>query len=329
MIKTLKNLKNLKVNNPSYNSIMSKSFFKEMKKNKSFYIMMIPGLFVLFLFSYIPMVGVLIAFKNYSPSKGIIGSEWVGFKNFEFFFKSIDAFSVTINTISYNLVFLIIGLAISLMFAILIEQLSNKYLASFYKSVILIPYLFSWVVVAYILFAFLSPDKGFINYVLGLFGKEWISWYGDPIYWRFIIPISYIWKNVGYAMIILIAGITGISKDYYEAAEIDGANKFQQTVKITIPMIMPIVITLVLISAGKIFYANFGDWGMFYTLPKQSGILLPATDVIDTYIYRSLKDMGDFGISSAVGFYQSCVGCVLVLVSNYVVKKFDSESSIF
>ena len=303
-----------------------KLFFSE---KKIFYFMMMPGLLCLFIFSYIPMIGIIISFQDYNPIKGLFRSDWIGFKNFEFFFKSITVIDVTLNTLFYNLTFLITGMGISLLFAILLDEIINRSLAAVYKSVILLPYLFSWVVASYLLFSMLSPDKGVINNALSTIGKEPVMWYTEPSYWRVIIPIVYLWRNVGYSMVILIAGISGISKEYYEAAEIDGATKFQKTIGITIPMIMPIVVTLVLLQAGKIFYGNFGDWGIFFNMPRESGVLLSTTDVIDTYIYRSLRKMGDFGITSAVGLYQSSVGCLLVLASNHIIKKIDPDSAMF
>jgi putative aldouronate transport system permease protein len=213
--------------------------------------------------------------------------------------------------------------------AILINEIGNRYLASAYKSILLLPYLLSWVVAEYLLYSFLSMDKGIINSLLAQFGIDPVQWYAEPVYWRFILPMGYVWKNVGYFSVIFAAGIAGISTEYYEAAKIDGANKLQQAIKITIPMLAPITITLLLLQAGKIFYAAFGDWGLFYNLPKESGVLFSATNVIDTYVYRSLKSMSDFGMSSAVGLYQSCVGFVLVLVSNLLIRLYDRDSALF
>lgn len=304
-------------------------FLYEIKKHRGLYLMTIPGLLAFLILNYIPMFGVVIAFQDYNPMKGILGSEFNGFKNFEFFFQSQSAVTVTRNTIMYNVLFIVLGIGLGLIVAIMINELRQKKLGSLYKSILFLPYLISWVVAAYLLSAFLSTDRGIVNHVLQFFGKEPVQWYSSPIYWYFILPLAYLWKNVGYFSVIFFAGITGISRDYYEAAEMDGASKFRQMTHITIPCLMPIVITLVILQFGKIFFAAFGDWGLFYNLPMQSGVLFPATDVIDTYIYNSLRKMNDFGMSTAVGLYQSLVGCVLVIASNFIVRKYDKDSAIF
>ncbi|KQX47160.1 sugar ABC transporter permease [Paenibacillus sp. Root444D2] len=291
--------------------------------------MMLPGLIYILVMYYLPMFGVVIAFEEYNPIKGIFKSKWIGFTNFKFLFKSDAIFQITFNTIFYNLIFIILGIGLSLIIAILINEIGNRFLAGAYKSIILLPYLLSWVVAEYLLFSFLSMDKGIINSFLNVFGIEPVLWYSEPSYWRFIIPAAYVWKNIGYFSVIFAAGIAGISGEYYEAAKMDGASKFQQAIKITIPMLVPITLTLLLLQAGKIFYAAFGDWGLFYNLPKESGVLFSATNVIDTYVYRSLKSMSDFGMSSAVGLYQSCVGFVLVLASNFLIRLYDRDSALF
>ncbi|NOU91272.1 ABC transporter permease subunit [Paenibacillus sp. LMG 31460] len=301
----------------------------ELVKNKTFYFMMLPGLLYILVMYYLPMFGVVIAFEEYNPIKGIFKSKWIGFTNFKFLFKSDALFQITFNTIFYNLIFIVLGIGLSLIIAILINEIGNRFLAGAYKSIILLPYLLSWVVAEYLLFSFLSMDKGIINSFLNTFGIEPVLWYSEPGYWRFIIPAAYVWKNIGYFSVIFAAGIAGISTEYYEAAKMDGASKFQQAIKITIPMLVPITLTLLLLQAGKIFYAAFGDWGLFYNLPKESGVLFSTTNVIDTYVYRSLKSMSDFGMSSAVGLYQSCVGFVLVLASNFLIRLYDRDSALF
>ncbi|RKP54402.1 sugar ABC transporter permease [Cohnella endophytica] len=301
----------------------------ELLRNKVFYAMMLPGLLYIIVMFYLPMVGVVIAFEQFNPIKGIFKSKWIGFDNFKFLFQSDALYQITFNTIFYNIIFIILGLGLSVVAAILINEIGNRFLAGTYKSILLLPYLLSWVVGGYLLFSFLSIDKGILNNLLSSWGIEPIQWYSEPKYWRFILPAAYVWKNIGYFAVIFAAGIAGISTEYYEAAKIDGATKFQQAMKITIPMLAPIIIILLLLQAGKIFYAAFGDWGMFYNLTKESGVLFPTTNVIDTHVYRSLKTMGDFGMSSAVGFYQSCVGFVLVIISNYLIKLYDRDSALF
>lgn len=301
----------------------------ELIRNKTFYAMMLPGLIYIIVMYYLPMVGVVIAFKQYNPIVGLWKSDWIGLTNFKFLFQSDALFEITFNTLIYNGIFIVLGLGLSLMVAILINEIGNRLLAGAYKSILLLPYLLSWVVAEYLLFSFLSMDKGILNHFLTLFGVEPIQWYSEPKYWWFILPAAYLWKNVGYFSVIFAAGIAGISTEYYEAAKMDGASKLQQAIKITIPMLAPITLTLLLLQTGKIFYAAFGDWGLFYNLPKESGVLFSATNVIDTYVYRSLKTMSDFGMSSAVGLYQSCVGLVLVLATNFLIRLYDRDSALF
>ncbi|SFS45582.1 sugar ABC transporter permease [Paenibacillus sp. BC26] len=301
----------------------------ELVKNKTIYAMMLPGLLFILLFFYLPMFGAVIAFKEFDPIKGIWGSKWVGLSNFKFFFQSDAFFQVTFNTLFYNGIFLVTGIGLGLVAAILLNEIGNRHFAGAYKSAILLPFFLSWVVGSYLLYAFLSTDNGILNKMIVYFHGEPIDWYFEPSYWRFILPFAYIWKNVGYFAVFFAAGITTISPEYYEAAKIDGASRFQQALKITVPMLTPITIILVLLQAGKIFYAAFGDWGMFYTLPKDQGILFSATNVIDTYVYRALRGMNDFGMSSAIGFYQNCVGFVLIIVSNWIIRKYDRDSALF
>jgi len=304
-------------------------FFKEIIKNRAFYAMGFPGIFFIILFSYLPMFGILIAFKEYNPVKGIWGSKWNGFKNFEFFFKSNAALTVTFNTIFYNILIIVLVTVISLLFAILLNETGSRLLTSSYKTIMLMPYFLSWIVVEYILYSILSADRGLLNGLRNQLGLEAIEWYSEASYWRIILPLAYIWKQVGYTSVIYVAAITNISSEYYEAAEIDGANKVKQTIYITLPMLTPIIITLLLLWGGKIFNGGLGDWGAFYNLPRDSGILYPATDVIDTYVYRSLRTVNDLGMTSAIGFYQAIVGFILVSLSNYIIKRYNSESSIF
>lgn len=305
------------------------SLAHELKSKGQLYSMALPGFIYMFIIYYIPMFGLIIAFKNYHPIDGIWGSEWAGLNNFKFFFTSLSAFTVTFNTLFYNIVFITLGIGMALLSAILFNELSSRILPKLYKSIMLLPYLISWVIASYILFALLSTDKGLINRILIYFGGEPLSWYMETKVWRFIIPMAYVWKNIGYLMIIFIAGITSIPSSYYEAADIDGASTYQKVFRITLPLLSPIIATLILLQVGKIFYGAFGDWSLFYNLPRESGILYSTTDVIDTYIFRSLRQLNDFGMSSAVGFYQSLVGCILVILSNKVIRKYNPEGAIF
>lgn len=301
-------------------------FIKEITSKRSLYIMMLPGILFLLLFNYTPMFGIIVAFKSFNSVKGIFRSPWVGFNNFKFFFTSQDALRVTYNTIFYNAIFIVSTIIISVLFAIMLNEIKNRILSKMYQSFMFIPYFLSWVVVGYLSYAFFNVDQGFANSLLKMIGKEPIQWYAEPDYWRVILPFINIWKNTGYYCVIFLAGITNIDLQYYEAAEIDGASKIKQMFSITIPFLIPIISVLTILMIGRIFYADFG---MFYNLPRETGILFRATDVIDTYVFRALRTMGDTGMASAVGLYQSIVGFILVVASNLIVRKVNPENALF
>jgi putative aldouronate transport system permease protein len=236
---------------------------------------------------------------------------------------------VTINTLMYNTIEAVLLTVCSVAMAIMLNEISNKYVSATYKGIILLPVFLSWVVIQYIVFGLLSVDRGVINSIITHFGGQAINWYSEPKYWRFIMPFAYIWKSIGYYSVLYLAAITGISGDYYEAAQLDGATKWKQIKYITLPLLRPTIIILSLLWVGKLFNGGLGDWSAFYTLPNDSGALYKATDVIDTYVFRSLKTINDYGMSSAVGLYQSVVGLILVFVSNTVIKKIDPDNSLF
>lgn len=307
---------------------------KKLKKfinNKELILLTLPGTIWYIIFCYLPMFGIIIAFKKFRISnKGFIyslfKSKWVGFKNFEFLFKSNDAWIITRNTVLYNICFIILGIIIPVTFAIILSEMTNKKTAKLYQTLMFLPYFLSWVIVSYCAFAFLSADKGFFNHILIKYGKEPISWYSQKNVWPFIIIFMSQWKGVGYGTVVYLAAIAGIDKTYYEAAVIDGATKFEQIKYITLPLLKPIITILFIMSLGGMFRSDFG---LFYQLPKNSGPLYPVTNVIDTYVYRGLMNLGEIGMSSAAGLYQSVVGLILILISNYIVKKIDSENSLF
>lgn len=306
----------------------SKRKINKLKRYYMLYLMMIPGLIYLLINNYVPMTGLYLAFKNIDFRKGLMGSDWIGFKNFEFLFKSEDAFIITRNTILYNLAFIAVNTAIAILLSILLNEIISIRRIKLYQSMILLPYLISMVVVSYLVLAFLST-KGFINntIITGLLGKEsGISWYSEAKYWPFIIIFVNAWKNVGYLCIIYYASIIGISNDFYEAAALDGARMWQKVKYITIPLIKPTVITMVLLSLGRMFYSDFG---LFYQVPMDSGVLYSTTNVIDTYVYRALIRLSDIGMSSAAGVYQSVVGFIVVLCSNLIVRKVSKENALF
>jgi ABC-type polysaccharide transport system, permease component len=297
------------------------------RKYRSLFLMMVPGLAYLLVNNYAPMLGLAIAFKDIDFAKGFFGSPWVGFKNFVYLFATSDAMAITRNTILYNIAFIAINTIVALFTAILLNEVRSKSALKAYQSAILIPNLISMVIVSYLVLAFLSSDCGFMNKtVQPLLGKESVSWYNEPKYWPPILVFINAWKNVGFLTVIFYAGIIGIDAEMYEAARMDGASKTRQIMHITIPQIVPLVIMMVLLFVGKIFYADFG---LFYQVPLDSGSLYDATNVIDTYVYRALMQIGDIGMSSAAGFYQSLVGFVTVLASNLVVRKISPENALF
>ena len=303
-----------------------KDRMKRFRNNKELLLITIPGAIWFLVFAYLPMFGVIVAFKRWRIHGGffesLMNSKWVGFDNFKFLFQSSDAWLITKNTVLYNIVFIILGIVLPVTLAILLNELLNKKLAKFYQSSMFLPYFLSWVVVSYCLYAFLSPEKGYVNGILQSMGGKGISWYTEPKYWPFIIIFMSQWKAVGYGTVVYLASICGIDKSYYEAAMIDGASKFQQIKYITVPLLKPVMIIMFITSIGGMFR---GDLGLFYQLPKDSGALYPVTNVIDTYVYRGLMNLGDIGMSSAASLYQSFVGLILIVTSNAIVRKVDEE----
>jgi len=307
-----------------------KDRMKRFRNNKELLLLTIPGAIWFSVFAYLPMFGVIVAFKRWRIHGGffesLMNSKWVGFDNFKFLFQSSDAWLITKNTVLYNIVFIILGIVLPVTLAILLNELLNKKLAKFYQSSMFLPYFLSWVVVSYCLYAFLSPEKGYVNGILQSMGGKGISWYTEPKYWPFIIIFMSQWKAVGYGTVVYLASICGIDKSYYEAAMIDGASKFQQIKYITVPLLKPVMIIMFITSIGGMFR---GDLGLFYQLPKDSGALYPVTNVIDTYVYRGLMNLGDIGMSSAASLYQSFVGLILIVTSNAIVRKVDEENAFF
>lgn len=305
--------------------IALKRELNHLRKNRSLFLISLPALLFVFAFSYLPMFGAVLAFKDFNYAKGIWGSDWAGLDNFKFFFTSQDALRVTRNTLALNALFIVIGLAASVVFGILLAELGRKAVRVF-QTVLFFPYFLSWVVVGYLTYILLNPTYGAVNKLLEWLNISPVDWYSDPKYWPVILVLTYLWKNVGYTAIIFYTGLMSIDPSYYEAAAIDGASRYQQILRISYPLIVPLVLLLFMLNVGKIFYSDFG---LFYFVTRNAGALYAATDVIDTYVYRSLRVVGDIGMASAAGLYQSFVGLVLVLITNRIVKKIDSESALF
>ncbi|MCX7970132.1 MAG: ABC transporter permease subunit [Negativicutes bacterium] len=302
-----------------------------LRKNTAFLLMVLPGFIWLVLLKYLPMGGIVLAFKNFHFARGgfwqsLWESSWCGLQNFEFLFASQNAWIITRNTILYNLVFIVTGTILALAIAVALSELLNRRLAKLYQTCLFFPYFLSWVVVGYLLLGFLSFDKGAVNGMLGQFGWQPVQWYDQPGVWPYILSFINLWKNAGYNAVIYLAAIMGIDRQYYEAAEIDGAGKWQQTIYVTLPHLYKLIIVMVLLAVGRIFSADFG---LFYQVPLNSGALYPTTDVIDTYVFRSLMYTGDIGMTTAAGLYQSVVGFILIMLVNKVIKKYDRESAMF
>jgi len=290
--------------------------------------MTIPGLLYILFNNYLPMFGIVIAFKDINFSKGIFGSEWVGFANFEYLFKTSDAFIITRNTILYNLVFIVIGTILAITTAILLNEIKNKVVLRTYQSLITLPHLISWVIVSYLVYAVLSPGTGLMNNtILPLLGiDDWIMWYSESKYWPVILTLVHFWKSVGYSSIVFFAALLGISDEFYEAARIDGASRWKQITRITLPLMAPVIIMMTLLSVGRIFYSDFG---LFYQTTMNAGALFNTTATIDTYVFNGLTGTGDIGMSTAAGVYQSIVGFILVLLANYLVRLYNKDDALF
>lgn len=311
---------------------LKKGWLHELNRNKALYLMLLPGALILFFYNYLPMFGILIAFKDFRFHDGnffssLIKSEWAGFKNFEYMFSTPDAWIMIRNTILYNLGFIISCTIISIAFAIMLNEIYSRKLSKLYQSSMFLPYFLSWIVFSYLVYAFLSPDKGFINMsIFKPLGIQPVFWYNEPKYWPYIILLVNAWKWVGNNCIIYLASIIGIDQQLYEAARMDGANRWQQIFHITIPQIMPVIIVMVLIFVGRIFNT---DLGLFFLVPKNSGMLSSVTWTIDVYVYNTLLRNGDIGMSSAAALYQSVVGFITILAANFAVKKINPDAGMF
>jgi len=301
-------------------------FLKNLIIHKWLWLMALPGIAIVFVFSYLPMFGLILAFKDYRVADGIFGSKWVGLDNFKYLFATQDAWNITYNTLFLNSLFIITGTIGGILIAVLINEVKNRWLVKFYQSAMFLPYFISWVIVSYFVYSLLSFDMGIINKLLANFGIEPVQWYNEPKLWPAILTIVNLWKGVGYGSVMYLAAIMGIDGDLYEAATIDGASKLQQCFRITLPLLTPLVITLTLMSIGRIFFADFG---LFYNVTLDNGGLYSTTNVIDTYVFRALRFSGDVGMASAAGFYQAFVGFLLVLASNLVVRKIDPDRALF
>ncbi|MDT8978549.1 ABC transporter permease subunit [Paenibacillus sp. chi10] len=301
-------------------------FVYEIRKNRYLYLLALPGLLFLLLFAYMPMLGHLLAFQRYRLADGLFGSEWIGFQNFEFFFQGNDWLRVTWNTVFLNGLFLVFGLGTAVVLAILLNEVTGKWFKKTAQSFVFLPYFISWLVVSMMVQTMFSSTEGMMNQALTALGFEGVDWYLSPGVWPYILTFVYVWKVAGYNSIIFLASITSISSEYYECAKMEGASRFQQIMYITLPLLRPIIIIMTLLGIGRIFY---GDFGMIYAIIGDVGVLFPTTDVIDTYAYRALRQMGNFSMSSAIILYQSLMGLIAVVFFNWLTRKVDPDSRLF
>lgn len=322
----------MSVINPRRPAVAASLMGSKRKKALLLCSMAAPGALWLLLLRYLPMFGIVLAFKDYRAYKpntfwnNILQSEWVGFKNFAFLFKSPDTGVMIRNTLLYNLTFIILGLVIAVAFAIMLSELTKRFAAKTYQTLMFFPYFLSWVVASYFLLAFLDQTSGMIPNLQRLSGQTAIDWYQSPEYWPGILIGANLWKNLGYSTVLYLAAITGIDRTQYEAAAVDGATKWQQIRHVTLPNLRTMIVILFILNVGKIFNADFG---LFYNVPLNSGSLYSTTQVIDTYVYRAYMNSGSVGMSSAAGLLQNVVGFVCILATNTLVRRVDPESSLF
>lgn len=303
-------------------------FLRELARNRPLYLMVLPGALALLVFAYLPMGGLVIAFKNYKLTLGILTSPWIDpiWKNFEFFFTSEYAWRVTRNTLLLNLAFLVSGVVMEAGFALILNEMRIDPLKKTVQSLVFLPYFISWIVVGFFAYSILNYNYGVANRVLRAIGLAPQEWYSNAKFWPAIMVVINRWKATGYGAVIYLAVLTGIDRELYEAAEIDGAGRWAQVRYISIPLMVPTIILLSLLSIGRIMNADFG---MFYAVVGENSLLFPTTDVIDTFVYRTLRKLNDYGMASATGFYQSVLSFLLVMGSNWLANRYSADMGLF
>lgn len=309
----------------------SSRFMKAWRKNRIFLLLVTPGTVFLIFFFYIPVLANVVAFQDFQYSAegflySLFHSPWVGFQNFKFFFASADFWLVLRNTVGYNLVFLGLNFFFAIFFGVVMSQLRNMKLLKVYQTAMLFPYFLSWAILMYFVYAFLSTDKGIINHIIQFFGGQPIDFYNTPWVWPFVLVFLGVWKGIGYNSILYFATAMGVDPALYDAAMIDGASKWKQIRNVTLPHILPVATLMLILNIGGIFRSDFG---LFYLVPRGSGTLINVTQTFDTYIYRALTTTNDIGMSTAAGLMQSVVGAVLIIVSNWVVRRTQPDSALF
>lgn len=303
-----------------------KNFAKKVRKNKILLLMLLPAVVYVIIFSYIPMGGIIVAFKRFSFTKGFLGSPWCGLENFRFLFISDKLWPLMRNTLLYNIAFITVGVILEVGFAIIVNELGSKWFKKVFQSFMFLPFFISWVVVLAIVDAIFGYDSGIINNLLQSLGMERFNVYVNAAPWPFLLVFFKAWKQTGYGSIVYLAAITGMDQEIVDAAEIDGANIWQRIRYITIPSLKPTIIIMTLLAIGNIFR---GDFGMFYQLIGNNSVLLEVGDILDLYIYRAMVSSSNLGMASAAGFYQSILCFFTILAANWMVRKYDPEYSLF
>ena len=303
-----------------------KRFLKDVKNNKVLLAMTLPAVIYIIMFSYIPMFGIIIAFKDYNYRSGIFGSKWVGLKNFEFLFKSGDLYVILRNTIGYNIVFILLGIALAVALAVLYDALGKSRLIKLNQTLSILPHFLSIVVIGYFVNSFINTDKGLINQFLTSMGEEQVNWYSEPKYWPYILTFVKMWMTVGWNSVIYFSTIKGFNSDYFEAACVDGATWWQRIRHITLPLLKPTIIVLLIMSIGGIMSSGID---LFYIIPRNSGALYSVTSTVDTYVYNGLLKSSNMGMTSATSVFQSVVEFILVVITNAVVRRVSPEDSMF
>ena len=311
--------------------------------NLSFLIMVLPGAIWLFLFAYLPMPGIILAFKSYKLSRppqdywiqnkfiySLITSPWVGLENFTFLTLPTNIQSTLTyvrNTVMYNLLFMVVGLVLSVALAVIIFELTNRFWAKLYHSILFLPYFISWIVVAYVVYAF-GSSGGIINNlnILGSMGMEPIEVYKTKGLWPYIFLFANVWKYTGYGSIIYLATITGIPRELYEATAVDGAGKWRQFTAITLPHLTPVIVLLQILAVGRIFGSDFD---MFYALPNGAALVKDVTYTLDVFVYSMLRSGTPLGYPAAAAFLQSLLGFILILITNFIVRRTRPELALF
>lgn len=305
--------------------------FLDIARNRFSYLAALPAILYVVVFSYFSYPYVLIAFQRFNYRNNnlwaiLTRAEWVGLKNFQFFFASQNAALVTFNTVYLNLLFIFTGTAVAVLLALLLNELRSVRFTRITQAIMLFPNYISWIVVSYILLSLFSTQYGVINGFLRSIGLQGRNWYTDAGVWPAILTVVRLWKGAGMSAVIYLAAIAGIDNTMHEAAAIDGANRFQIIWKITLPLIMPTIIIMTLLSIGKIM---FGDFGMIYALIGDNGILYRTTDIIDTYVFRALRQIGDPAQAMAISLFQSAIGFVMVFGSNYLVRRIYPDGALY